>query len=732
MIKYLILLFTLSLFSEGDRELLKKLSPLSENLYLEISNGNLDSSDYLINYLNDTPYIGALFISNSNIDDNVIDNFRIVKGASIDTFYSIKIPLSKYIEFCNSHFFKYLQIDEPVYLDLDSANFESNFVNAGIDFRNSEFFESSGVVVGIVDYGFQFDHIMFNNSSGATRVKKAWLQNYNSPNRPENYDYGTEITAADFSRIRTDSEFDSHGTHVAGIAAGSQFPGTSIQGVASEADLVFVSPIFFENQLQATSQSAIIDGIDYIFKEASRLGKPCVINLSLGNQIGPHDGKAIFDQMATALQNSSAFGRSLVTSAGNDGERRMTIKKVFQSNTDTLRTLFDVVAENSEQFIDIWGEPGNEICVTLGIPSGNSIKWDDNIFCTSQAGNTSGILSGNNRSFRYQISLSPSEIMNGKPRVFITTELLNSTSICALKVISNGTTYIWNCFVGGSQGDDFYSGGFNGYLSGTRTYQIGEIGGNSQGFVTVASHNSKNSFTNIRNNTFDSGSTIGEISSFSSIGPNADEFLKPDISAPGNILISSYNKYDQNNNTLSPENTITNIDNSSGDLLGALSGTSMSSPIVAGTIALMLRANPFLSQNEIKYILKEASFEDSFTGSLPIGGSSTWGFGKLDAYETVRRANEAAKMIELFPEILVGPNPFNDNIKLKFGSTPTNKKTFTFADRLGRIIYHDEIPLINEEFIIDLNTADLAQGVYYLNIETDRFARGFVLIKLIE
>lgn len=36
--------------------------------------------------------------------------------------------------------------------------------------------------------------------------------------------------------------------------------------------------------------SDIVDGVDYIFKESERLGRPCVVNLSLGDGIGGHDG----------------------------------------------------------------------------------------------------------------------------------------------------------------------------------------------------------------------------------------------------------------------------------------------------------------------------------------------------------------------------------------------------------------------------------------------------------
>lgn len=109
-------------------------------------------------------------------------------------------------------------------------------------------------------------------------------------------------------------------------------------------------------------------------------------------------------------------------------------------------------------------------------------------------------------------------------------------------------------------------------------------------------------------------SPSGEIASFSSRGPNLWKigesvltFLKPDVSAPGEKIVSAYpgNKY------------------------ASMAGTSMATPHVAGSIALALQANPKLKFTDIKKLLLKSSEKKIDT---------TFGYGILNAYEFVKLA----------------------------------------------------------------------------------------------
>jgi len=93
--------------------------------------------------------------------------------------------------------------------------------------------------------------------------------------------------------------------------------------------------------------------------------------------------------------------------------------------------------------------------------------------------------------------------------------------------------------------------------------------------------------------------TGGLISSFSSYGLAPDLSFKPDISAPGGSIRS----------TLPLEQ----------GGFGVLSGTSMSSPHVAGAVALLLQAHPDLNPNEVQERLQNSARPGLWWGNPSLG-----------------------------------------------------------------------------------------------------------------
>src|SRR5262249_10161822 len=118
-----------------------------------------------------------------------------------------------------------------------------------------------------------------------------------------------------------------HGTHVLGIAGGNgratgsalparptdPVPQFTYVGVAPRADLAMVC-------IGKPLSTGVPDGVGFIFKKATELGKPAAVNVSLGSQPGPHAGTSGMDVM---LDRMMGPGRVVVKSAGNDNGKHL-------------------------------------------------------------------------------------------------------------------------------------------------------------------------------------------------------------------------------------------------------------------------------------------------------------------------------------------------------------------------------------------------------------------------
>ncbi len=172
-------------------------------------------------------------------------------------------------------------------------------------------YTGKGVIIGVIDTGIDWKNPDFMKEDGTTRILYIWDQTINTPTRfPEGYKYGTEWTKRDIdSGICLHMDVNSHGTHVAGTAAGNGRNGSEFIGMAPEADIIVVKTSF--------SDAYTLDAANYIFRKAQQQRKPAVINMSFGSLWGPRDGTDLIDQALNNLLDTP--GRAIVASAGNDG-----------------------------------------------------------------------------------------------------------------------------------------------------------------------------------------------------------------------------------------------------------------------------------------------------------------------------------------------------------------------------------------------------------------------------
>lgn len=163
--------------------------------------------------------------------------------------------------------------------------------------------------------------------------------------------------------------FLKHPTHVAGIAAGNgRASGGRIRGVASQSELLIVKlGSSIGSSFPRTTR--LMEAIDYVIKKAVELGKPIAVNLSFGNNYGSHDG---FSVLETYIDTVAGFGRTcIVVGSGNEGgQRRHTSGTLIMNRPENI----EIGVSSGEQSlnIQIWKNFFDDFDIEIRSPSGQS------------------------------------------------------------------------------------------------------------------------------------------------------------------------------------------------------------------------------------------------------------------------------------------------------------------------------------------------------------------------
>jgi subtilisin family serine protease len=503
-----------------------------------------------------------------------------------------------------------LEAARVMHVELDLAVVESraNLVHIGPPGRRG-----AGVIVGTVDSGCDFTHPSFRRADGTSRILLIWDQALNpqgTEESPAGFGYGVEYNNAQinaalaspdpFALVRhRDSLAPQHGTHVTGIAAGDGSapgqgrPAGTFVGVAPEADIIIVADNANGNEGLGTSANTL-DAVNYIFQQAAARTQAAVVNMSLGDNLGPHDGTSLLERGLDNLLGGP--GRAFVKSAGNAGAARIHA----QGNVVAAATVdvqFNSPPGNStpDQF-DLWYEGGDTFRISLVDPGGN-VRGPVNVGAVGNfnfpSGNTVRIDHRNNDAF------------NGDRRVFITLRpgtaaqvLQGNWRIRILSVASptGGRFDAWIQRGAPGQVPTFLAP----HEDPSRTISTP---GTAAEVITAANYITR-------------GAGVGSLASTSSRGPTRDGRAAPTVAAPGQTIISAFGHFP----------------NPPGEPYQGMSGTSMAAPHVAGTIALIFQKNRNRTQSQVKACLESSARTDAFTGPVP---NTAWGAGKLDAQGAV-------------------------------------------------------------------------------------------------
>lgn len=245
-------------------------------------------------------------------------------------------------------------------------------------------------------------------------------------------------------------------------------------------------------------------------------------------------------------------------------------------------------------------------------------------------------------------------------------------------------------------------------LGGNPNYTMGELGGTAHSIISVGAFTTKNTFTNTAMEILGTTDPLGDFYFRSSRGPTHDGRIKPDISAPGNLISGAENSFNSN---FDEDVETDRIDKPDGGhwsyTIGR--GTSQSSPLVAGIIALMLEVDPDLDPQEIKEMLYSLSDEDNFTGDLP---NNLWGYGKVNAFNLIAAMENLTPANDHESNTLdVSPNPSSGVVFLdSYIDEPKNVQIFNIG---GQLVFSKEMfPGQNR-----LDLGQLGNGIYFMHLD---------------
>ena len=366
-----------------------------------------------------------------------------------------------------------------------------------------------------------------------------------------------------------------HGTHCAGIAAGNGMDGTwNVQadrvGAAPETVIIFVQIPGTPRQIDmdTAGEDQLLDGIEFCRRiaDSGAHNMPLVISVSQGNNFGPHDGTQLFDQARDNILNSWN-NRSIVWSAGNDNS-----DSGFGTGTigPGASVNFNITGDRwGPAWLDLWfrGEIPNFRFTRGGVTS----AWQP-------AGSNNDVVV-NGHDIEVEWDLDTSDTMRGLRLYFpdctmgtvYTIELENTHA-------TNATTYYaW-------VGHQAWTANLS--MPVPHSMTLSDTGC-AQSILTVGACRKL----------FPPNPVSGEtITDYSGAGPTADGRVKPEIVAVGG---HDFNQASQNQIWSAAS------DQSHG--WHPMHGTSMSTPLVGGTVALLLEEytglNRDLNQDEIKGLL---------------------------------------------------------------------------------------------------------------------------------
>ncbi len=454
--------------------------------------------------------------------------------------------------------------------------------------------QGSGVVVGLVDTGIRYREEAFRRPDGSSRIMAIWDQTVQDGEPPDGFQYGAEYLRQDINRALSSEEpelivpstdADGHGTRMAAAAAGSILgDGLTYRGAAPQADIAVVKLKGAKRYLRdyyliadgvpAYQENDIMEAVRYLERKASVLGRPMVIVLGIGTNLGSHNGTS---PLASYLNTvAGERNRAVVVCGGNEGDKEHHYEGVVPDVVEIR-----VAGETRGFCLELWGNLPDTYAVQLRSPGGETSQEID---------------------FRNKTDREISFVFE-RTRVIVSNVLVERHSGEQLVFFrfEDPTPGVWNLRVFSSETEQSGRGLFHmwlpvtEFLDGSVTFLAPSPDvtltepANAQQVISVSAYNGL------------TGSWFPQ----SGRGYTKDGGIKPDLAAPG-VLVPTP--------------------------LGASSGSSMAAALAAGCVAQFMEwaavdGNvPEVAGRGIRsYLIRGAARDDNI-----VYPDNRWGYGRLN------------------------------------------------------------------------------------------------------
>lgn len=502
-----------------------------------------------------------------------------------------------------------------------------------------------GVIMGYIDSGLDYNHEDFKNEDGTTRVLYYWDHTlpFDATLTPGKYGYGQLWTSDDIDDgTCTSLDNNAHGTTVTGAGSGNGRAADKHMGVAPNCDIIIVESNFSLPNWTLT----IADAVDFIFSMADTLGKPAVVNASLGDYLGSHDGTDPAAQVIDSLLMDKP-GRIMVAAAGNSGAQGKYHLKGNSTALDTTFSWFEVNMSSAfggpAVYFDLWADTNNfnDVEFAFGADQQSPFEFRGR---TSFYDITSYL----------GTSKEDSIMVGGNKLAHVTffAEEVNGVYHIETLIEPDSTDYLYRFETKGAGEYDAWSGAWIGLSNIKSTglplvtdfpailnYQMPDTFTTlvsswtcSPNVVTVGNFKNRHSYESYAGTTYVlGGGPVGKLTVNSSKGPTRTGLIKPDVAATGDGILAACPLWLQTS-LMSSNPAMLDIEGQH----VRNGGTSMASPVIAGIAALYLQKCPNATYEDFINDLHANAYEDMYTSTTP---NIAYGYGKVNAFQLLIQSN---------------------------------------------------------------------------------------------